>query len=172
MARDYDGYGFHVSKCQFENKAHRDEAFTLIQDMLKTENKYRLSQEYQVEYAKEDDSEWKSDVTERIQARVINEFLPDPRSKKLFTNMEDGIDFLRGAVGTFPEHLETLKSCANYVRFTQNCRRGSLNVGDTIDGKGIPLVDPYSLEQTSLSDYVNRSTSTARPLVLIASSYT
>jgi len=172
MARDYDGYGFHVSKCHFENKDHRNEAFALIQDMLKVENKYRLSQEYQDEYAKEDGSDWKSDVTEKIQARVINEFYADPRSKKLFTTMDEGIDFLRGAVGTFPEHLDTLKSCANYVRFTQNCRRGNLKVADTVDGKGIPLVDPFSLDQTSLSDYVNRSTSTARPLVLIASSYT
>jgi hypothetical protein len=172
MARDYDGYGFHVASCSFNTPEERSEGFALIKDMLRVENKYRLSEEYQNEYSKSDDSDWKSEVTETLQRRVVTEFFSDPRSKRLFTDVPQGIDFLRGAVGTFPEHLDSLMSCANYVRFTQNCRRGPLRVGDKVDGKGIPLVDPHTMAESSLAHYIDRGTQSSRPLVLIASSYT
>lgn len=74
--------------------------------------------------------------------------------------------------------------CANYVRFTQQCRRGALRVGDKIDGAKIALADvrhvlcgalrcsrraqPHTLATAPLTDRLGSS----RPLVLIASSYT
>jgi len=77
---------------------------------------------------------------------------------------------LRAAVGNFPDHLEELMACANYVRFTQLCRRGSLRVGDLVDGSDIPLVSPKDASvRKSLSDYLGK---TDRPLAIIASSYT
>jgi hypothetical protein len=51
------------------------------------------------------------------------------------------VSFLRAAVGNFPEHLEELMECANYVRFTQFCKRGELRVGDQ-PNLDIPLFHP------------------------------
>lgn len=38
-------------------------------------------------------------VTEAIQTRVVTEFFSDPRSKRIFSDVPKGLDFLRGAVG-------------------------------------------------------------------------
>jgi len=107
-------------------------------------------------------------VTYAIQKRTIGEFLNE--GAKFFSTIDDGIDFLRGAVGTFPDRLPDLMACANYVRFTQNCRRGAMRVGDVIDGSHIPLISPYTYEKETLTDHLNRHAK--RPLVIIASSYT
>jgi len=145
---------------------NKDEALTIIKEMLCRENSYRLGQEYQAEYAKSEDNDWISSVTERLQSRVVTEFME--KGKSIFTTLEEGLSFLRGAVGNFPDHLEELKSCANYVRFTQNCRRGHLKVGDIVDGSDILLYHPGNLTSRPFSSYLQSS----RPLVVIASSYT
>lgn len=62
MARDYDGYGFHVASCTFNNDGERNEAIELIKDMLRRENTYRLSKEYLDQYAQSQDSQWKTNV--------------------------------------------------------------------------------------------------------------
>jgi len=166
IARPYDAFGFHSTPAQF---ADPREALQLVKDMLCVENKYRLGQEYQDEYAKSEDSEWISSVTQMIQERVVREFT-GRGSPKYWSSMDDGISFLRAAVGNFPESLEELKTCANYVRFTQCCRRGDLRVGDKLDCSDIPLYNPHNLsEMKPLSAYFDTPN---RPLGLIASSYT
>jgi len=160
-----DSFAFHKSKnyCHLKND---ENALNLVKEMLRRENTFRLSKEYLDEYAKSQDDDWKTDVTERIQIQVVNEFLP--KAGKYFTNVEDGIDFLRGAVGNFPEHVEELMECANYVKYTQCCVRGDLVVGDVVDGSKIPIYNPYTLEKEYLSDYF----SATKPTVIIGSSYT
>lgn len=110
---------------------------------------------------------WKVAVTVKIQTRVVNEFMDRGKAGGFFNDVDSGIDFLRAAVGNFPEHLEELKECANYVKYTAFCVRGPLRVGDTIDGKEFPLYDPYTLEKCYLSDWFKQ-----RPLLIFASSYT
>jgi len=106
-------------------------------------------------------------VTILIQQRVVTEFVERASIAGIYDSVDTGIDFLRGAVGNFPEHLEELKECANYVKYTQFCVRGNLRVGDFIDGKKFPLYDPHSLNKEYLSDYIKD-----KPLAIVASSYT
>lgn len=62
----------------------------------------------------------------------------------LFLTILKGVNFLRAAVGNFPDHLEELMECANYVRFTQLCKRGPLRVGDKPDISSLPLFHPQT----------------------------
>jgi hypothetical protein len=144
-----------------------DVSLPLIKDMLVRENQYRLSKEYLDEYSKSQEDGWKVAVTVKIQNRVVEEFMERGKAGDFFHDSESGIDFLRAAVGNFPDHMEELKECANYVRFTAFCVRGSLRVGDSIDGKEFPIYDPYSLEKEHLSDWLKQ-----KPLLIFASSYT
>jgi len=162
----YDPYSFHRSK-NIEMIRDNTQAFELIKDMLRLENKFRLSKEYLNEYAKSQEDSWKTAVTAVIQVRVADEFIERAKAAQIYDSVESGIDFLLGAVGNFPEHLEELKSCANYVKYTQVCVRGGLREGDHIDGTKFPLYDPETLKKEHLSDYIKE-----KPLVIIASSYT
>lgn len=111
-------------------------------------------------------SDWKTEVTEIIQRRVVEEVLH--KSGDYFTTYEDGIDFLRGAVGNFPNHVKELMECANYVKYTQCCVRGSLKIGSFVDGKTIPIYDPFTFKKEYLSDYYSPD----KPTVIVGSSYT
>jgi len=106
-------------------------------------------------------------VTVALQERVVHEFMARATSAGIYETVESGIDFLRGAVGNFPDHLEELKGCANYVKYTQLCVRGNLRPGDIIDGTQFPLYDPHTLKKEYLSDFISH-----KPLVIISSSYT
>lgn len=161
LKREYDAFSFSKT-CDYDNN---DKALDLIKRMLRVENKYRLSEEYISQYAQHQEDEWKTSVTEAIQIRVITEFSGE--ADGYWTTVSEGLRFLRSAVGNFPGHLPELMECANYVRFTQNCRRGHLRVGDTID-IDFPLYDPHTLEKEMLSAYLDSD----KPLVVIASSYT
>jgi hypothetical protein len=145
----------------------KEVALGLIKEMLRLENKYRLSEEYLEEYGKSQTDNWKISVTVTIQNRVVNEFMERGKSTGFFEDLDSGIDFLRAAVGNFPEHIEELKECANYVRYTAFCVRGDLRVGNFIDGTQFPIYDPYTLEKESLKDWLKD-----RPLLIFASSYT
>jgi len=135
--------------------------------MLVKENEYRLSNEYQDEYSKSQTDSWKIAVTVNIQTRVVNEFMDRAKTEGFFNSVESGIDFLRAAVGNFPDHVEELKQCANYVKHTAFCVRGNLREGDVIDGKEFPIYDPYTLEKEHLSDWLKQ-----KPLLIFSSSYT
>lgn len=158
-----DSFAFHRSQ-NYDKLRNDPKALDLVKKMLRSENEYRLSKHYLTEYAKSQTDFWKTFVTEQIQQRVVSEHMSEAES--YFKDTESGIDFLRGAVGNFPEHLPELMECANYVKYTQQCRRGHLRVGHTIDGK-IPLVDPHTQQRVLLSDYFSE-----KPLVIISSSYT
>jgi len=159
----YDPFAFHKSS---EHEKIKDDpvALELIKTMLRLENKYRLSKEYLSKYAQSQKDNWKTMVTEELQQRVVLENMD--QAKGYFTDIKSGIDFLRGAVGNFPHRLEELMACANYVRFTQECKRGDLRVGDVIEGK-IPLMDPATARKEMLSDFFSE-----KPLVIISSSST
>jgi len=158
-----DSFGFHVSANHATIK-NDPKALDLVKKMLVVENKYRLSKEYLTKYAESQTDQWKTDVTEEIQQRVVNEHMD--QAQGYYTSLESGIDFLRGAVGNFPDHVPELMECANYVKYTQGCKRGHLRVGDVIDGN-IPLMDPLSSKKELLSDYFSD-----KPLVIASSSYT
>lgn len=160
----HDSYAFHKSK-RHENVKNDSNALELTKKMLRLENKYRLSREYLTKYAESQEDNWKTIVTEEIQQRVVTEHLDEARD--YFSDIPSGIDFLRGAVGNFPEHLSELMECANYVKYTQECKRGHLRVGDVIDGK-IPLLNPKTCERSFLCDFFSQE----KPLVIIASSST
>lgn len=46
-------------------------------------------------------------------------------------------------------------ACANYVRYTQDCKRGTLCVGDIVDCAAIPLFDVRFVSLCSLLLYSN-----------------
>jgi len=167
MSLDADCFSYRKSKNHMYVRDHMDVAFPLIKDMLVVENKYRLSKDYLSEYAKSQTDNWKVAVTVAIQTRVVNEFMDRAKALGFYDTVETGIDFLRAAVGNFPEKIEDLKECANYVRLTSFCVRGPLKVGDSIDGSEFPIYDPYTLQKEYLSDHLK-----AKPLVIFASSYT
>lgn len=141
--------------------------------MLRRENELRLSDEAAQAYTSaRDDLNEKTAVTEVLQQRVVEEFLERGRSLSLYVGVWDGLQFLRSAVGNFPSHLDELRACAQYVDFTQHCRRGSLRRGDTLSDErlaAVPLVDPRTGERTTLLDECNRNRSVA-PLVIVSSS--
>jgi len=160
-----DAYAFHTWK-KAELKDN-EKAFDLIKEMLRLENSYRLGEEYQTEYKKSQDDEWKTQVTVDIQARVVNEFMD--RAQGIYETLDEGLNFLRAAVGNFGEdHLHELMECANYVKYTQVCVRGDLRLGDKVDLTQFPLIDPHTLKQELLSDWMKDN----KPLVILASSYT
>jgi len=161
-----DSYSFHKSANHLLVRSD-ERALELVKDMLRLENKYRLSNEYLSEYAKSQSDSWKTAVTVAIQQRTVHEVMDRGKEIGAYDSIESGIDFLRGAVGNYPEHLEELKQCANYVKYTQLCVRGGLRVGDTIDGTKFPLYEPFTLNKEYLSDYLKE-----KPLVIVASSYT
>jgi len=167
MCMDSDCYAYRKSKNTDKCKENIDVSLPLIKDMLRLENKYRLSQEYLDEYGKSQTDNWKIAVTVAIQNRVVNECMERGKSTGFFDDLDSGIDFLRSAVGNFPEHVEELKECANYVRYTSFCVRGELRVGNVIDGNEFPIYDPYTLEKECLKDWLKD-----RPLLIFASSYT
>jgi len=156
MNLDADSFTYRKSRNHAYVRQNMDMAYPLIKDMLVVENKYRLSKEYLDEYAKSQTDGWKVAVTVAIQTRVINEFMDRGKALGLFDTVEAGIDFLRAAVGNFPEKMEELKECANYVRYTAFCVRGHLKVGDSIDGSELPLYDPYTLQKEYLSDFLKQ----------------
>jgi len=137
----------------------------LTKKMLRVENKYRLSKEYLAKYAESQKEGWKTLVTEEIQQRVVTEHLEE--AKDYFIDIPSGVDFLRGAVGNFSNHVDELKDCANYVKYTQECKRGHLRVGDVIDGN-ISLLDPQTNARSMLREYFSQN----KPLVIISSSST
>jgi len=163
----HDSFQFHKSK-NYERLRKNPIALELIKDMLRLENKFRLSEEYLSQYAESQKDSWKTHVTDLIQKRVVHHFLSRAEETGIYTDVESGLDFLHGAVGTFPEHLSELMECANYVKYTQGCKRGHLRVGDYVDGSKFPLYDPLTMKKELLSDYY----SPERPTVIIASSYT
>jgi len=160
----YDPFAFHKSAGHAKLR-YQPEALELTKKMLRLENKYRLSKEYLTKYAESQKDSWKTFVTEEIQQRVVMENINE--ADGYFTDITSGIDFLRGAVGNFPEHVEELMECANYVKYTQECKRGHLRLGDTIDGH-IPLMDPVTSRRELLCDFFSKD----KPLVIVASSST
>lgn len=91
-----------------------------------------------------------------------------------------GLKFLRSAVGNFPDHLEELMECANYVRFTQLCKRGPLRVGDKPNISDLPLFHPETgklrvqafTNQQGAKEHLIDWLQPDKPLVVLASSYT
>jgi len=131
------------------------------------ENSFRLGEEYQNEYKKSQDDAHKTKVTVDIQNRVVTQFMP--QATGIYATLDEGINFLRAAVGNFGEsHLQELMDCANYVKYTQVCVRGPLRLGDFIDLSTIPLFHPETFKQELLSDWIRSE----KPLVILASSYT
>jgi len=127
----------------------------------------RLGEEYQVEYKKSQEDKWKTKVTVDIQNRVVEQFMP--QAVGIYETLDEGINFLRAAVGNFGEdHLQELMECANYVKYTQVCVRGPLRLGDKVDLSTIPLFEPQACKQELLSDWLIGD----KPLVILASSYT
>eukprot|EP01125_Pyxidicula_operculata_P004652 TRINITY_DN174_c0_g1_i1.p1 TRINITY_DN174_c0_g1~~TRINITY_DN174_c0_g1_i1.p1 ORF type:complete len:259 (+),score=33.47 TRINITY_DN174_c0_g1_i1:54-779(+) len=163
----FDSYAFHRSQ-NFSRITNDMNALEFVKKMLKTENDFRLSKEYLDEYAKQQNSDWKLSVTEQIQQRVSNMYLEEAKSRGYYDSITSGVDFLRGAVGNFPSHINELMECANYIKYTQFCVRGNLRVGDYVDGNSINLYDPFTLEPHKFSEYY----SDKKPTVIIASSYT
>jgi len=163
--RDRDAYSFHTwNKEKLQNDPR---AFNLIKDVLRVENSFRLGEEYQVEYKKSQDDAHKTKVTIDIQNRVVNQFMP--QAVGIYSNLDEGINFLRAAVGNFGEdHLQELMDCANYVKYTQVCVRGPLRLGDKVDLSTIPLFHPETSKEELLSDWLHPD----KPLVILASSYT
>jgi RNA processing factor Prp31 len=163
--RDRDAYSFHTwNKEKLQNDPR---ALNLIKDMLRVENSFRLGEEYQVEYKKSQDDTHKTKVTIDIQNRVVNQFMP--QAVGIYSNLDEGINFLRAAVGNFGEdHLQELMDCANYVKYTQVCVRGPLRLGDKVDLSTIPLHHPETFKEELLSDWLHPD----KPLVILASSYT
>lgn len=161
---DHDSFAFHTwNKDKLE---HSKEALELVKRMLRQENEYRLGEEYQIRYASSQGDDDKTAVTQAIQERVVQEFQAE--AEGIYANLNEGINFLRAAVGNFPAHLEELMECANYVRFTQLCKRGPLRVGDKPDISGLPLFHPQTGAKELLSDWLHPT----KPLVILASSYT
>jgi len=171
----FDSFAFHKSS-GFRKLQSDSVALELTKKMLRLENKYRLSKEYLSKYAESQKDGWKTFVTEEIQQRVVTENFEEGR--QYFNDIPSGIDFLRGSVGNFPNHLPELMECANYVKYTQECKRGHLRVGDTLlsshvlpdipEGPSyIPLINPKSQKREYLKDFF-----TDKPLVIIASSST
>jgi hypothetical protein len=161
----HDAYAFHTWK---KEKLQNDQrAFDLIKRMLRQENSYRLSDEYLDQYKQSQSDSWKTKVTVNIQERVVTEFQSE--ATDIYSNMDGGLNFLRAAVGNFGEdHLEELMDCANYVKYTQHCKRGPLRLGDQVDLTKIPLYHPETGCKELLSDWMKED----KPLVMIASSYT
>jgi hypothetical protein len=167
MTIDGDCYSYRKSINNTYCRENIDISLPLIKDMLRTENEYRLSKEYLDEYSKSQTDNWKISVTVAIQNRVVRDFMERGKATGLFDSLDTGMDFLRAAVGNFPDHIEELKQCANYVRLTAFCVRGNLRVGDRIDGGEFPIYNPYTLEKEYLSDWLRQ-----KPLLIFASSYT
>lgn len=161
----HDAYAFHTwEKQRLQNDPR---ALEIIKSMLRTENSYRLGEEYQTQYKKRQDDEWKTKITVEIQTRVVNEF--QDKAVGIYSGVDEGLNFLRAAVGNFGEdHLEELMDCANYVKYTQSCKRGPLRAGDIVDCTKIPLFHPVTGKQELLSEWLVDD----KPLVIIASSYT
>jgi len=143
-------------------------AFELIKKMLRKENEYRLCDYYLDEYKKSQDDEWKSDVTELIQQRVADEHLAEAEAEGIYSNRADGISFLRAASGNYEDRIEEIKECANYVQYTHFCVRGPLRNGHHVNLEEFPLIDPITMKEEKLSDYLIPG----KPLVIISSSYT
>jgi len=161
----HDAYDFHTWNKEKLSKDTR--ALELVKSMLRVENSYRLGEEYQSEYRKSQVDDWKTKVTVDIQERVVTEFLS--QAEGIYSTLDEGINFLRAAVGNFGEdHLNELMECANYVKYTQVCKRGELKLGDKVDLTKIPIYHPETAKKELLSDWIIDD----KPLVIIASSYT
>jgi len=141
-------------------------AFELIKKMLRKENEYRLGEYYLNEYKKSKLDTWKTEVTEIIQRRVVDEFKCEAAG--IYETTAEGIKFLRAASGNYAHRIEEIKECANYVKYTHFCVRGPLRVGDYVDLSKFTLVNPENYQEELLSDWVEPG----KPLVIISSSYT
>eukprot|EP01129_Flabellula_baltica_P014939 TRINITY_DN7324_c0_g1_i1.p1 TRINITY_DN7324_c0_g1~~TRINITY_DN7324_c0_g1_i1.p1 ORF type:complete len:246 (+),score=36.32 TRINITY_DN7324_c0_g1_i1:111-848(+) len=154
---------------EFDDDEERiQDPLELVKEMLRYENALRLSAETIREYEKSQDSDWKTVVTEGIQKNVVNSFMS---VSKFYKTEEEGIMFLRSAVGNFPDHIEELMECANYVKYTQFCVRGPLRVGDRL-GEAIPedlgVYHIDTFDKHTLKDLLTDDV----PNVILSSSYT
>jgi hypothetical protein len=161
---DHDSFSFQT----WRKKELKDDprAFELIKKMLRKENEYRLSEYYLNEYKKSGTDHWKTEVTEIIQQRVVDEHINEAQG--IYSNQDEGIKFLRAASGNFAHKIEEIKECANYVKYTHFCVRGPLRKGDYVDLDNFTLVNPENLAEEKLSTW----SQPGKPLVIIASSYT
>jgi len=140
--------------------------------MLSFENQERLSEATIAEYSKNQEFEYKCQVTDLLQRRVVAKFREDP-SNRYYRTEAEGLSFLRGHVGNFPSHYEELKDCAQYVKNTANCVVGTLRTRSRIDYEtlnAVLLVNPLTKMQCSLADVLFREP--LKPLCIVASSYT
>jgi len=161
---EHDSFAFQTWK---RDKFKDDpRAFELIKNMLRRENEYRLGAEYLKEYQRSQLDVHKTDVTQKLQTRVVYDFMSEAAG--IYDNEVEGIRFLRSASGNFDEKIEEIKECANYVKYTHFCVRGDLRVGMRVDLKNFPLIDPKTGGQQLLSEFLKPG----KPLVIIASSYT
>jgi hypothetical protein len=168
----YDPFGFQT--CNYKTYAFDDDEkriqspLELVKAMLVLENDLRLSGETIAEYAKSQSSPWKTKVTQELQERVVLHFMP---VSKFYKDLNEGLMFLRSAVGNFPNQLEELMECANYVKYTQHCVRGTLQVGDRVGGKipsDLPVYDLSTLAEKTLGELLSQE----KPNVIVSSSYT
>jgi len=163
-SRDHDSFSFQTwRKEQFKDDSR---AFELIKKMLRKENEYRLGDYYLAEYKKSNRDNWKTEVTEILQTRVVNEFKEE--AVGIYSTTAEGIKFLRAASGNYEHRIEEIKECANYVKYTHFCVRGPLRVGDYVDLTNFPLINPETEKEELLSDWLEPG----KPLVIISSSYT
>jgi len=163
---DHDSFAFQTWR---KEKLKDDPvAFELIKKMLRQENDYRLGDYYLAEYKKSNVDNWKTEVTEILQRRVVDEFLEEAKASGIYANQAEGIRFLRAASGNFEHRIEEIKECANYVKYTHFCVRGPLRRGDYVDLSKFPLINPADESQELLSDWLKPG----KPLVIISSSYT
>lgn len=161
---DHDSFSFQT----WRKKELKDDprAFELIKKMLRKENEYRLGDFYLAEYKKSNADTWKTEVTEIIQQRVVDEHLSEAQG--IYSNQSEGIKFLRAASGNYAHRIEEIKECANYVKYTHFCVRGPLRKGDYVDLDNFVVVNPDTYAEEKLSSWVQPG----KPLVIIASSYT
>lgn len=149
-------------------------ALQLIKNMLVRENELRLAPRA-YDGIPDKDRDMK---TVQIQTQVVQEtleYLKKGKGARLyFDSIETGLLFLRAAVGNFPSHTKELYDCAQYVAFTQHCRRGKLRVGDCLleqEMSDISLIDVASGERTSFYEQAFENVSSYKnPLVVLASS--
>lgn len=167
--RPYDAFAFARTRDDLDDNA---EALALVKKMLVRENEFRLSRETVAAYAAAKESREISTITNDLQRRVCAEFLGE--AAPFYGNVDDGVLFLRAAVGNFPSHLAELRKCAQYVDFTQHCRRGSLRIGDKLDEaalREITLVNPLNeQETTTMLEQCEKMKASGRPLVIVSSS--
>ena len=164
QARASDPYAFAKTDPSLDGDP---QALALVLEMLERENALRL-EPGAYEGVEERD---RGAVTDGLQRTVAAEFLD--QWHQYFSTVDEGVLFLRAAVGNFPSHLDALRGAAQYVDFTQHCRRGSLYPGRYLmyeETMNIGLVCARTEKKMCLGDLVDRADRAGHPLVLVASS--